>query len=455
MPLKNLTLPFFALFILVIIGISEVVTRPKPPPGPVRITYWEKWTEFEGDAIRAVVDEFNRSQDKIFVDLLTISGIQNKTLLAVAGGDPPDVAGLFGPNVAQYADAKAVLPLDEYCRKAGIRAEQYIPAYWNIGFYRGKIYALPTTPASTALHFNREMLREAGRDPDDPPETIEELNELADKLTKRDASGKILRAGFMPNEPDWWRWGWGYVFGGQLWNGKDKITANSPENVRAFEWAQSFFKKYGVGDLQTFRSGFGNFSSPQNAFLSEKVAMQLQGVWMYNFITKYSPKLEWSAAPFPYPSDHPELKNMTFVDEDVLVIPRGSKHPDEAFEFIKFVQSQKGMELLCMGQRKHTPLVEVSEEFLKNHPNPYIKLFAELPRGNATFFPPPVGIWPEYQAELNNAFDEIAQCKETPKEILDRVQVRIQPKLDAYLERLRLREEQERRQLAQSGGQTR
>ncbi|MDW8208514.1 MAG: ABC transporter substrate-binding protein, partial [Chloroherpetonaceae bacterium] len=301
MRLRDLTLPVLAMCILGVIAVSEAVTRKNPPPGPVRITYWEKWTGFEGDAMRAVVDAFNRSQNRIHVDLLTISSIEDKTLLAIASGNPPDVVGLFGPNVAQYADARAILPLDDYCRKAGIRAEQYIPAYWDVGVYRGHIYALPSTPASTALHFNRRMLEEIGHDPDDPPETIEELNALADKLTRRDASGRIIQAGFMPNEPDWWRWGWGFVFGGQLWDGKGKITANSPENVRAFEWVQSFFKKYGVKDLQTFRSGFGNFSSPQNAFLAEKVAMQLQGTWMYNFITRYAPKLKWSAAPFPYP----------------------------------------------------------------------------------------------------------------------------------------------------------
>ncbi|MCS6776130.1 MAG: hypothetical protein RMJ43_03080, partial [Chloroherpetonaceae bacterium] len=163
------------------------------------------------------------------------------------------------------------------------------------------------------------------------------------------------------------------------------------------------------------------------------------------------------AAPFPYPADRPDLKNNTFVDQDVLVIPRGAAHPDEAFEFIKFVQSQEGMELLCLGQRKHTPLVKVSPSFLKQHPNPYIEMFARLAYSKASFFPPKIGIWPEYQAELNNAFDEIAQCRESPKAILDRVQARMQPRLDAYLRRLRLREEQERRtqrSVVQSGGET-
>lgn len=441
MRLRNLVTPLLILLILASIWKSEDITTPHPQPGPVHITYWEKWTGFEADAMRDVVNYFNRSQNKIYVELLMVSGIENKTLMAAAGGNPPDVAGLYGPNVAQYADDHAVIPLDDYCRRYGISADQYIPAYWNIGFYHNHIYALPTTPASTALHYDKTMLQQAGLDPNQPPKTIEELDADSAKITTADAQGHILKSGFMPSEPGWWNWGWGYIFGGTLWDGHEKITANCSDNVRAFSWIQSYAKKYGVTELQTFHSGFGNFSSPQNAFLSDKVAMELQGVWMSNFIQKFAPSLKWGAVPFPYPANRPDLANSTFVDEDILVIPKGANHPNEAFAFIAFVESQKGMEMLCMGQRKHTPLVKVSPEFLAHHPNPYIKLFADLPRGKNAISPPKIGIWPEYGSELNNAFDEISLMQKTPQQALDAVQARMQTKWEEYQRHLRLRGE--------------
>ncbi|HZO89808.1 MAG TPA: ABC transporter substrate-binding protein [Chthonomonadaceae bacterium] len=440
MRLRDFTIPLMVVGIVATILYSEDLTAPHPTPGPVHITYWEKWTGFEADAMRDVVNAFNRSQNRVHVDMLTVSNVDRKTLLATAGGDPPDVAGLWGTNVAQFADDNALLPLDDYCKSHGITADRYIPAYWNIGYYHGHVYALPTTPASTALHYNTAMFRQAGLNPDHPPQTLEEMDADAVRMTKRE-NGRIVVAGFMPAEPGWWNWGWGYLFGGRLWDGRSRITANSPENVRAFDWIQSYSRKYGAAELQTFRSGFGNFSSPQNAFLDNKVAMEIQGVWMYNYISQYSPQLQWKAAPFPHPADRPDLANSTFVDEDILVIPRGAKHPREAFAFIAFVQSQKGMEMLCLGQRKHSPLRQVSESFWKQHPNPYIRLFADLARGKNTFAVPKLGIWPEYGAELNNAFDEIALMKKTPKEALDAVQARMQPKLDQYLERLRQRGE--------------
>jgi ABC-type glycerol-3-phosphate transport system substrate-binding protein len=283
------------------------------------------------------------------------------------------------------------------------------------------------------------MFRKAGLDPMRPPRTIEELTAYADRLVKRGEDGKLAQAGFLPAEPGWWNWGWGYLFGGRLWDGKSRITANSPENVRAFEWVQSFSEKYGASDLHTFRSGFGNFDSPQNAFMAERVAMVLQGVWMYNFVTKHNPRLEWAAAPFPHPADRPDLADMTFTGLDVLVIPRGAKHPREAFEFIRFVQSQRGMELLCMGQRKHSPLVKVSERFWREHPNPYIRLFSEMAWSKNAVNAPQVGIWTEFGQEMTNAFEEVYLLQKTPKEALDKVQARMQPKLDAYLRLLELR----------------
>jgi multiple sugar transport system substrate-binding protein len=412
----------------------------QPADGRVHVSYWEKWTGFEGDAMREVVNAFNRSQDRITVDLLTVSQVDQKMLLATAGGNPPDVAGLWSYNVFEYADKNALRPLDDFLKRDGIGPEHYIPAYWELCRHRGRVWALPTAPATVALHWNKRLFREAGLDPERPPRTIEELDAFSERLVKRDpVTHKITQMGFMPSEPGWWNWGWGYWFGGKLWDGVSRVTPDAPENVRAFRWVQSYSQRYGAADVQLFQSGFGNFSSPQNAFIAEQVAMVLQGVWMYNFISKYNPKVEWGAAPFPYPADRPDLARSSVVDMDVLVIPTGAQHPQEAWEFAKFVNSQPGMELLCMGQRKHSPLAQVSPAFFARHPNPYIRLFTDLAKSRNTFHPPRIGVWRQYNDEMRAAFDSIWLGTQTPEAALAAVRRRIQPKLDRELDRLRRR----------------
>jgi multiple sugar transport system substrate-binding protein len=413
---------------------------PAPADGKVHIRYWEKWSGFEEDAMRKVVDTFNKRQDRIHVDFLSVSQVNQKVLLATAGGNPPDVAGVWEYDVVAFADYNALMPLDDYCSRDGIGADDYLPAYWDLCLHRNHVYALPTTPASVALHWNRAAFKEAGLDPDKPPTTLDELDQMAKKLTKRDATGKIVQMGFMHAEPGWWNWGWGYWFGGQLWDGQGHATLTTPENIRAFDWVKSYSDEYGSQALQVFQSGFGNFSSPQNAFLTGQVAMVLQGVWMANYIHNNNPSLDWDAAPFPYPKDRPDLANSSVVGMDVLVIPRGAKHPSEAWEFIKFVQSQEGMELLCDGQWKHSPLSKVSDRFYREHKNKRIKMFYDLAAGKNTFSWPRIGMWREWQDEMKTCFEKIWTTGEAPESALAYSQQRMQPKLDNYLENLRLRE---------------
>lgn len=408
-----------------------------------------------------VVDDFNAKERErarrepgyrpIEVEKVTISRIDQKLLVASAGGNPPDVAGTYTYLIPAYADKGALMDLSERTRAAGIEKSQYVGHYFDLGVHRGKVWGLPTTPAAVALHWNKRLFREAGLDPEQPPKTLEELDAMAEKLTKWEVtlpSGaeeirtgylpdvpenqkRLLQVGFLPAEPIWWSYAWGFVFGGQLMEG-DKVTTASPENVQAYEWVASYSKKLGADSVQRFRSGFGSFASAQNPFLSGQLAMQLQGVWMYNFIKKYADGMPWGAAPFPAPAAKPELYGMANAEADIVVIPTGSKHPEEAWEFIQYLQTQEAMEKLCLGQRKHSPLKNVSESFYAQHPNPYIRMFADVAAG-PSWAAPRTGVWNEYSRELNAAVDKIMNLRVSPREGLQQVQDRMQKSVDRDL----------------------
>lgn len=419
---------FLAIGVLVIIGCiltSERVVQRPAVKNRVTVTYWEKWTGSEGEAMRKIVDDYNAAQDKIYVKMLTISAVNDKTLLAANGGNPPDVAGLWGEQVAQFAEAKAVLDLTDLAKEYGISESDYIPVYWDALRYQGKLVALPTTPATTAMHVNPDRTPNAYNTVESFPKTIEEFDKLVDLASQKGDDGKLKFAYFLPSEPGWWNWAWGCYFGGSLVGKNGELTVNSEQNIKGFSWVQSYAKRFGVQEIQTFQSGFGSFSSPQNAFIDNKVGAVLQGVWMGNFINLYNKKLHWFAVPFPYPKDRPDLKNVSFAGLDTLMIPRGARHPREAFEFMAYVQTQKEMEKLCTLHGKNSPLTKVSPEFLKSHPNPYIKLFDALARTPNALHTPKIGIWPELSQELTNAVQEINLAKKTPKQALDDVQERM------------------------------
>src|SRR5918998_882540 len=118
---------YAALAIALVIGFWAVF-RPDPAPadGKVHIRYWEKWTGFEEEAMRKVVQAFNARQSRIHVDYLAVSQVNQKMLLATAGGNPPDVAGVWENDVVTFADYNALRPLDDYCSRDGIGADDYL-----------------------------------------------------------------------------------------------------------------------------------------------------------------------------------------------------------------------------------------------------------------------------------------------------------------------------------------
>src|SRR5579871_3100684 len=116
------------------------------PSGKVEVTYWEKWTGFEDDAMTDVVDDFNRSQDRIIVRKLPVSSIEGKLMLATAGGDPPDLAGIRSGDICDFSEKGALTPLNKLVEQAGIKREDYIPVFWDLCCHRGFVWALPSTP---------------------------------------------------------------------------------------------------------------------------------------------------------------------------------------------------------------------------------------------------------------------------------------------------------------------
>lgn len=439
--------------------------RPPDMGDRVVVTYWEKWTGFEADAMQEVIDDFNRSQDRIWVDFLSVSQVEQKLLLATAGGNPPDVAGVWSHTITIFAGKGALLPLDRRLEEAGITGEDYHRVYWDLCSFRGFTWALPSTPSALGLHWNKRMFRKAGLDPDRPPRTLEELDRMAEQLTvvevkrpggrvqvpyleltakeKQAREFDLVQLGHTPTWPGWWTPLYAYWFGGDLWDGDRVVTADAPQNKAAFEWYASYSEKYGVDNLRRFSSSFGNSQSPQDPFLAEQVAMVLQGVWLFNFIDKYAPHLEWAAAPFP-PSVEAGVPEVTLAECDVLVIPKGAQHPEEAFEFIRYVNQQGPMEKLCLGLRKFSPLRETDPEFNASHPNPYIQVFVDLAGSPHARTVPRMSIWNEYSTELSVAAERIFSHSASVEEALGDVTRRTQEKMDRTLRRWdRIGEERE------------
>jgi ABC-type glycerol-3-phosphate transport system substrate-binding protein len=405
---------------------------------PVHVTYWEKWVGFEGQAVQAVIERFNHSQDRIVVDYYATSLVDRKTLVATAGGDPPDIAGLNAQNVATLADAEALQPLDSFIRGEGMSTAEwlsrYYPVYARICTHGGHVYAGISTPVVEALYWNKTLFREAGLDPDRPPRTLEEFNDYARRLTKHDPkTGRLTQVGFLPQDPGWWPWIFCNWFGGSLFDGHKVTFSTDPNNVAAYSWFQSFTRDYGLENVKLLSSEFGPWASPSAPFFTGKIAMVFQGSFYDNYIRQYKPGLDYGFG--PWPEAVPGVKDFAMAEADVLTIPRGARHSKEAWEFIKYLNSSnaharsfdelEGAERLDYLQVKGSPLRVWSPFFAEHNRHPQIAMVRRLSSSPHAACIPDLGIWQEYYREVISAFDRVRLLDATPAEALAYSQARL------------------------------
>lgn len=416
--------------------------RQNIPSGRVVLTYWEKWTGRESAAMQRIVDRFNQSQDRIWVRQVSVSDIVAKTMVAISGGDSPDVVGLFNYSIPHFAEAGAILPLDDF---GGLDQSSYAPAVWNLLTFNGKCWAAVNTCFNIALYYNRTLFREAGLDPDTPPRTVAELDAYARQLTSYGADGRIERAGFMPNMPDWWPYFWPIMFGGGFYDpANNRATLMARENLAAYDWVRSYPQKFGRLAVQGFGEGFAkSYHSPQDPFLTGRVAMVAQGPWIANFIREAFPapgEFDYGCAAIPvtenlYDPDKPR----GLLEADVLMIPRHCPHPAEAFEFVQFTQRAEVQEALASDHCKPSPMRSVSDSFVRNHPNRYVAVHDAITKSPVVTTPPKIRVWRQYTRMIGSAFDAI-WAGDDPRVALQVVQDRVQQLLEIGAERRELRQ---------------
>jgi multiple sugar transport system substrate-binding protein len=396
--------------------------------------------------MQTVIERFNHSQDRIVVDYYDATGqIDRKTLVVTAGGDPPDIAGLHEQNIATFADAEALEPLDDFIHAEGMTNAQwldrYYPVYARICTHGGHIYAGISTPVVETLYWNRTLFREAGLDPDRPPATLAEFNDYARRLTKRDpVTGRLTQVGFLPQDPGWWPWIFCEWFGGQLFDGHKVTFATDPHNVAAYTWIQGFTKEYGLDNVKLFSSEFGPWASPSAPFFSGKIAMVFQGCFYDNYISQYKPGLDYGVGTWPEAT--PGVTDFAMAEADVLTIPRGAKHPREAWEFIKYVNSTntkaetreelQGAELLDYLQVKLSPLKVWSPFFTNHNSHPHIAMMRRLASSPHAVCVPQIGIWQEYYREVISSFDQVRLLSATPQAAMDYSQERLDESWTRY-----------------------
>lgn len=309
------------------------------PHEPVTITYWVTATGSDLARFNRALEPFKEQYPWITIHQVGNVTDPTRVIAAVNAGHPPDVWHYWTPDtVPEMCADGALTDLTPYIERDQLDMSQF-SQYW-LGYMKSgdEQCALPSISDAYGLYYNEGMLQEAGIS--EPPKTMSELAADAKKLTVRNPDGSIEVAGFIPlmSFYDQWIPNWTQPFG-VTWlddQGKPDL-ANDPAWTEMFEWQKSLVDWYGYQNLQKFVAGLGENYSAQHAGETGKVAMWLDGEWRISFIRDDHPSLDYGTAPQPVADDHPELYGSGLIASNIVTIPTGAAHPEEAWLLVKYL----------------------------------------------------------------------------------------------------------------------
>lgn len=313
------------------------------PTEPVTLKFWHGWsTPGEVKAVDDSIDRFEKLHPNIKVKATgNVSDATVNQALRAGGDKAPDVVSSFTTNnVGQYCDSGMWADLDPFMKKTGLDKHKVFPkTLLDYTSYRGNQCALPLLADAFGMYYNKDAYKKAGIE--HPPRTMSEFAEVSKKLTIRSGKNSYKQVGYMPNfrfyqnSPDrlFAQWGPKY-FDAE----GDSRLAEDPSTYEFFKTARQLAAAQGgFNDLERFRLTFGDEMSSQNAFLTGKVAMHLDGEWRGLMLDEAKAKFDWGVAPLPVPDDQADTYGRGFITGTVAGIAHSSKHQNAAWELVRFL----------------------------------------------------------------------------------------------------------------------
>ncbi|MDR1107081.1 MAG: extracellular solute-binding protein [Treponema sp.] len=309
------------------------------------------WYPFGGDSEKWelwVIDEFMKDNPGYTVESTYVpegAGIRNgKLMAAINSGDVPDLieSDALAETYGMAAQG-GFEPLDDVFKEVGINMDNINPAVIPLMKYNGVTYIFPHNTDTILLFYRTDLFEEAGLDPSNPPKTIAELDEYAQKLTV--SSGQdVTRYGFIPwldagaDAPTWYR-----QFGASVYNDStDTLTLANPAVARVFEWQRSYAQRHDPERMRAFTSSLGAAFSPDHAFMQSKVAMTVIGNWFCNALRIYAPDTKFNVAPIPA-IDAAHYGGCSLTGNN-YASPKGAKNVKAAVVFADYTEQSKILE---------------------------------------------------------------------------------------------------------------
>lgn len=394
--------------------------------GTVTITFWHSFVSSTIPALNELIEKFEKEHPGIKIDAQYVpSGdpLVEKLVTAIRSNTTPDISWIHTDFLDKLVSANAIYKMDHFINGSNGLPDSvmndFYPGLLTDASWRDTLYAMPMEATTLALLYNKDIFKKAGLDPNHPPQNWNELESYAKKLTiDKNNDGKIDQYGFyIPVFPasgplsiwmvlQWTPFLW--QAGGQEINSQQtEVLFNSEAGVKALTLWKNIFDE----------EQFSNFMMTHDVgFAAGSIAMIMDGPWDLPEFREIN-KFQWGVTSLPAgPS-----KRATYISGESLAIFKGSKHPKEAWTFVKWILKPETQAFFSersgyLPVRKSVLKLAEYQSFLEKHP--HMKSFVDqlsIGQGRAAI--------DYHRVEINQSIAEAVEKailgKTSPKDALD------------------------------------
>lgn len=328
-------------------AVEEAVESVSEEAG--EIVWWYGWGNFEAPVNS--ISELDSFKEQIgnntFIHKSSVE--QEEFLTSLAAGDPPD--GGSNTDYPGFWARGVVLPVDDLLAASTLvdQADMLEPL-WNSGIYDGQMIGVPGLEGFVwwGLNYNISHVEEAGLDPENPPQTFEELLEWHKTLTTFDSAGNIERLGIDPydamaGEPDFPA----FSHGLEWWNDAEKtFNLNDPRMAEAVNTFGEFYRFAGPDQVAGLRSveGQGTWGA---AFEAGVQSMIIEGYWHPGEATINQPEVaQYNRASWaPVPASRAGTKIMA-TGAHFVILFKDAGNTDGMFKVAEFMHTPEAMDII-------------------------------------------------------------------------------------------------------------
>lgn len=307
----------------------------------VEIEYWQYVFDTRVQAMDQLIANFEAANPDITVRHTTFpyADYQTRVVAAKAAGQGPDVVQLFYGWVDQFVDGELLQPLDpEVFPTEEIEAE-FFPIVTAMK-RNDQYYGLPTAVRSLALFYNKQLFEAAGLDPENPPQTNEELLAAAEALTQRDGGGNITTAGITLDmagqDHHWWREVLVRQFGGAPYSEDgNTVTYNDEAGQQALEFYTGLQTEHNVGLV-------GFMDEGQAAFRAGLAGMTIDGTFRLGAFA--DTPFEWGVTELPANAEGTRSNYASYFANGIGWSAQGEEL-EAAEKFLAYISSPEAMDV--------------------------------------------------------------------------------------------------------------